>query len=152
MFIRDSLVVNAVRIGITVNGVERSVNISDNETIQSFIDKLKEIGVDASFNSTTGVFTVNLDTADINDYDNTGIVNALHLIGVNEGYTSDKLQIEKDVYKRQIFITAGNLMVNSVKFPSSLSTDSSPLCDLIICNARYRPSPVPIFLNFLAAE
>ena len=91
----ENLGVNAGRIGITVNGVERSVNISDNETIQSFIDKLKEIGVDASFNSTTGVFTVNLDTADINDYDNTGIVNALHLIGVNEGYTSDKLQIEK---------------------------------------------------------
>ena len=57
--------------------------------------------------------------------DSTGIVNALHLIGVNEGYTSDKLQIEKtetvyesadessllnelssgvDVYKRQLLL------------------------------------------------
>ena len=51
-----------------------------------------------------------------------------------------------------MLITAGSFIVNSVYSPSSLSTVSSPPCDLTICRAKYKPSPVPIFLNFFAAE
>ncbi len=87
--------VKAGNIGITVDGVERSITISENETIQSFRDKLEEIGVKSSYNENTGVFCIDIDKDAINDIDNTGIISALHLEGVNEGYTSDSLQTSK---------------------------------------------------------
>ncbi len=87
--------VKAGNIGVTNNGVTYSVNITDKDTIGSFIEKLKDIGVEASFNNATGIFSVNLSKNAITDTDNTGIVDALHIEGVNEGYTSNKLQIEK---------------------------------------------------------
>ena len=40
--------VKAGKIGVTVNGIERGIEITENDTIQTFIDKLKEIGVEAS--------------------------------------------------------------------------------------------------------
>lgn len=85
--------VKAGNIGVTVGGIERNLDITENDTIGSFIDKLKEIEVEASYNDKTGVFSVDLDKNAINDIGNTGIVDALHLDGVNEGYTSDALKI-----------------------------------------------------------
>lgn len=84
--------VKAGNIGVTVNGIERNITISENDTIKTFRDKLEEIGVKSSFNENTGVFCIDIDKDAINDIDNTGIVTALHLEGVNEGYTSDSLQ------------------------------------------------------------
>lgn len=87
-----NLGIKAGNIGVTVGGVERGITIEENETIKSFIDKLKEIGVNASFNENTGLFSVDIDAGDINDIDNTGIIDGLHLEGVNEGYESDALE------------------------------------------------------------
>ena len=88
----SSLGVKAGNIGVTVNGVERGVVIGENDTIADLIEKLQNIGVEASYNEQTGVFSMNVDAGAINDIDGTGIVDALHLEGVNEGYTSDHLQ------------------------------------------------------------
>ncbi|MEI3269709.1 MAG: flagellar filament capping protein FliD [Candidatus Gastranaerophilaceae bacterium] len=87
--------VKAGKIGVTVNGIERGIEITENDTIQTFIDKLKEIGVEASYNEKTGVFSIDIDAGAINDIDGTGIVDALHLQGVNEGYTSNSLNTSK---------------------------------------------------------
>ncbi|MCM1004581.1 MAG: flagellar filament capping protein FliD, partial [Candidatus Gastranaerophilales bacterium] len=90
-----SLGVKAGKIGVTVNGIERNVKIGNDETIQSFIEKLNNIGAKASYNENSGVFSINLSTSDIRDIDNTGIVKALHLQGVNEGYATNTLQTVK---------------------------------------------------------
>ena len=90
-----NLGVKAGNIGVNVNGVERGITITENDTISTFIEKLKNIGVEASFNEETGIFSINVDDDDINDIDGTGIVDALHLEGVNEGYTSNSLQTSK---------------------------------------------------------
>lgn len=84
--------VKAGNIGVNVNGIERGINITENDTIATFIEKLREIGAEASYNEKTGVFSVNISDGAINDIDNTGIVDALYLRGVNEGYTSNSLQ------------------------------------------------------------
>ena len=88
-----NLGVKAGRIGVTVDGVERGIELTDNDTIQTFVEKLNAIGVSASYNELTGVFFVDIDKNDINDIDNTGISDAFHFEGVNEGYTSDSLEI-----------------------------------------------------------
>ena len=90
-----NLGVKSGNIGVTVNGLEQNLYIADNDTIQTFIDKLNNLGVSASFNQDSGVFNMNIGINDINDKDNTGIIAALHLEGVNEGYQSDKLEITK---------------------------------------------------------
>ena len=87
-----SLGVKAGNIGVTVNGIERTVKIGNDETIQSFIEKMNNVGAKSSYNESTGIFNINISTSDIRDIGNTGIVNALHLKGVNEGYTSNVLQ------------------------------------------------------------
>ena len=88
-----NLGVNAGNIGVNVNGVERRISITETDTIGTFVEKLKNIGVEASYNEETGVFSLNTDDGAINDIDGTGIVSALHLSGVNEGYTSNSLKV-----------------------------------------------------------
>ena len=81
-------------IAIAIDGVEKGVFVSQDDTLASFISKLKNIGVDASYNDSTGVFNINVSVSDIKDYGNTGIIDQLHLVGVNEAYqSSNKLQI-----------------------------------------------------------
>ena len=87
-----NLGIKAGNIGVTVNGVERGITITENDTIQSFIDKLNAIGVNASYNEKTGLFSMDIDANDINDIDNTGVIQGFHLEGVNEGYESDSLK------------------------------------------------------------
>lgn len=82
-------------IGVTVNGVEHGINITENDTLSTFIEKLKNIGVNASFNEDSGIFSIDVSADAINDIDKTGIKDALHLSGVNEGYTSNSLQTSK---------------------------------------------------------
>ena len=86
-----NLGVKAGNIGVFVNGVERGITITENDTVQSFVDKLNNIGVNASYNEKTGLFSMDIDANAINDIDNTGIVDAFHLEGVNEGYESNSL-------------------------------------------------------------
>ena len=87
-----NLGVNAGKIGVNVGGIEHQISITENDTIATFIEKLNKVGVEANYNEKTGIFSMNLDNDAINDIDNTGIVSALHLEGVNKGYTSDGLQ------------------------------------------------------------
>lgn len=88
-----NLGVKTGNIGVKVNGIERGIEITDSDTISSFIEKLQNIGVNASFNDKTGIFSMDISANDINDIDKTGIVNAFKLSGVNEGYTSNSLKI-----------------------------------------------------------
>ncbi len=84
-------------IGVTVKGVEHGISITENDTLSTFIEKLKNIGVKASFNENSGIFSIDVSADAINDryegttVDKTGIKDALHLRGVNEGYKSDNL-------------------------------------------------------------
>ena len=84
-------------IGVTVNSVEHGISITENDTLSTFIEKLKNIGVNASFNEDSGIFSIDVSADAINDryegttVDKTGIKDALHLRGVNEGYKSDSL-------------------------------------------------------------
>jgi len=87
--------VNSGDIIVTVGDIEHGVSIEDTDTIATFIEKLKNIGVEASFNENTGVFSMNTSASDINDIGNTNIVDALHLEGVNEGYNTDQLLVSK---------------------------------------------------------
>lgn len=84
-------------IGVKVKGVEHGISITENDTLSTFIEKLKNIGVKASFNENSGIFSIDVSADAINDryegttVDKTGIKDALHLRGVNEGYKSDNL-------------------------------------------------------------
>ena len=85
-------------IGVCVDGIERRVNITENDTIGSFIQKLGNVGVNASFNEDSGIFTADISLTDIHDLNLTGIVDCLvdklHLKGVNEGYQTAQMQLE----------------------------------------------------------
>ena len=125
-----SLGVKAGNIGVTVNGIERRVKIGNDETIQSFIEKLNNIGAKASYNEGTGIFNVNLGTNDIRDIDNTGIVNALRLKGVNEGYTSNTLQkplIETITEKVNLNTKLYEVGIQSDKIQIASNTNSTPM-------------------------
>ncbi|MCM1004325.1 MAG: flagellar filament capping protein FliD, partial [Candidatus Gastranaerophilales bacterium] len=124
----ESLGVKAGKIGVTVNGIERNLKIGNDETIQSFIEKLNNIGAKASYNENSGVFSINLSTNDIRDIDNTGIVNALHLQGVNSGYTSTTLQTNKieTVYEQATLDTKlGELGIKAGRFHIKLREEDA---------------------------
>ena len=86
-------------IGVNVSGVSHTISITENDTISSFIEKLQNIGVEASYNEKSGVFSINLDDGCIDDTlavqedgsIGTGIVDVLHLSEVG-GYESTFLQ------------------------------------------------------------
>ena len=75
------------------NDIERIITLQSNDTIGTFLDKLNKIGIDASYDPTMGLFSINVDTDHINDIDNTGIIDALCLQNVNSGYSSDFLEL-----------------------------------------------------------
>ncbi len=83
--------VKAGNIGVTVDSTEHIISITENDTISSLITKLQNAGAEASFNEKTGVFSINLDNGAINDIDNTGIIDALHLESAS-GYKSTFLE------------------------------------------------------------
>ena len=89
-----NLGVKAGDIGVTVNGIKHGISITENDTISTFIEKLQNIGVKASYNEKTGIFSVDVSATAI-DEGTTDIVKALHLGGVNEGYTSKDLTTTK---------------------------------------------------------
>ena len=59
--------IKAGEIGIDNNGIYNIIQIEKNDTIESFIAKLHNIGVDATYNSKTGIFGINLDDGSIDD-------------------------------------------------------------------------------------
>ncbi len=87
-------------IGINNNGVYNIIGIEENDTISSFIAKLRDIGVDASYNPNTGIFGINLDNDCIDDTltvhkdgsVGTGILDVFHL-EEKGGYESTFLQV-----------------------------------------------------------
>lgn len=87
--------VRAGNISVTVDGIERGIEITNEDTIGSFAQKLKNVGVNAHFNEGTGIFSMDIGTTDIHDIDLTGVVDKLHLEGVNEGYQSGNLSQER---------------------------------------------------------
>ena len=119
------------------DGLQKGMRIDADDTIQSFIDKLKDIGVEASFNEKTSVFSVNVGAGDIMDIGNTGIIDALHLTGVNEGYTSEHLETKTvtetfnaaigSTYLHEIGVTNGTVIVeaNDATFTYNVTNTST---------------------------
>lgn len=117
-----NLGVKAGGIGVTVNGIKHGISITENDTISTFIEKLQNIGVKASYNEKTGIFSVDVSATAI-DEGNTDIVKALHLGGVNEGYTSKDLTTTKTdtVYSAatestkmsELGVKAGTITINA---------------------------------------
>lgn len=83
------------KIGVDVGGVERIINITKDETLDTFTKKLNDIGLKARYDLQSGRYFLDMSLSDIRDIDGTGIVNALHLKGVNEGYKSGLLQTKE---------------------------------------------------------
>lgn len=80
----------AGNIDVTVGDITRRINITDNDTISTFAQKLRDIGVTAGFDITTGKFSMNIGASAINEVDEankTNIVDALKLSDINYGYT-----------------------------------------------------------------
>ena len=131
--------VNEGRILVSVgdSGVQKQVRIEEGETIDSFIAKLEELGgdIDAQYDKEKGVFRVNLSASDIIDLDGTNIIGALHLTGVNEGYTSDQLQVEhtETVFDAAIGTTkfsdlgvnAGTITIQANEFEYDFTVDGN---------------------------
>lgn len=117
-----NLGVKAGNIGVTVNGIKHGISITENDTISTFIEKLQNIGVKASYNEKTGIFSVDVSATAI-DEGTTDIVKALHLGGVNEGYTSKDLTTTKTdtVYSAatestklsELGVKAGTITINA---------------------------------------
>ena len=95
-----SIGVRAGEIGVTVNGTKHTVTIGENDTIGDFINNLQQIGVGASYNENSGIFSISIDNDAIDDtltvHDDgtvgTGIVDALNLSEIG-GYESGNLEI-----------------------------------------------------------
>ena len=84
--------IQAGEIKFNIDGYERKIEIDDETTINDFIDKLYSIGIEASYNSTTGVFSMNASTSALT-LDETGVMAALHLSNVNYGYQTDRIDV-----------------------------------------------------------
>lgn len=110
-------------VGFKVNGVERVVQLKRDDTISSLVEKLREVGVDSNYNDKTGVFTINIDSNDINDIDSTGIIDAFGLEKVGGGYKSNNLQIDhtdtiysaatSDTLMSELGVKAGVVTINA---------------------------------------
>ena len=134
--------VKAGNIGVTVDSTEHIISITENDTISSLITKLQNAGAEASFNEKTGVFSINLDNGAINDIDNTGIIDALHLESAS-GYESTFLETSTsetivttatgDTKISELGeINAGNIIVNANDTSYTIGIDeNTTLQDLI---------------------
>ena len=134
--------VKAGNIGVTVDSTEHIISITENDTISSLITKLQNAGAEASFNEKTGVFSINLDNGAINDIDNTGIIDALHLESAS-GYESTFLETSTsetivttatgDTKISELReINAGNIIVNANDTSYTIGIDANTtLQDLI---------------------
>ena len=83
----SELGVNAGNIQVTVGGVGYTLAIENGETIDSFTNKLKDLGVNAAYLEMTGKFVMDIDSSALNA-GSTNLVNAFHLTNVNQGYST----------------------------------------------------------------
>ena len=115
--------INAGTIGVTSNGVQHGIALTESDTISTLLEKLRNVGIDANFNNNTGKFSIDVGVSDIVD-NGTNFKTALHLSGVNEGYkTNTSLVIEKeetefeiaknDTELGELRVTAGNLAISA---------------------------------------
>lgn len=127
-----SLGVKAGKIGVTVNGSERQIRLGNDETIQSFIQKLSNIGVNSDYDEVSGIFSLDLNTSAIRDIDNTGIIKALHLKNINSTYTTNTLktqitnttvqQATGDTKLSELGISSGKICLQHERASGSLTT------------------------------
>ena len=82
-------------IEINHDGVKSSIYVSTNETMDSFLGKLHEVGIEADFDNDTGIFSIGVSAEDINDIGNTNVLNKLKINSINYGYTGNQLKIEE---------------------------------------------------------
>lgn len=87
----SALGINTGTIKITKGDITRSFVIQSDDNIRSLINKFNGVGVDASYDVNTGIFSVDIDEGDISDVGRTGIINALGLENANKGYQSKDL-------------------------------------------------------------
>ena len=86
---------NPVRPGnivFEVDGFQRTVTVDESTTINDFINNLYSIGIDASYDDKTGVFSMNVGTNALKS-DATGVMANLHLTNVNTGYDTNKINV-----------------------------------------------------------
>ena len=82
----SDLGVNAGDFAVTVGGVEQTVTINDGDTIDDLVTKLKNYGVNAGYDESSGRFSMDIGSTEIRDVSGTNLVNAFHLQGINHGY------------------------------------------------------------------
>ena len=86
--------ITAGDIEIDHDDVTSRISISENETMSSFLEKLHNAGINANFDNSTGIFSIDVNVGDIRDIGNTNILNKLKISDINYGYTGDQLKIE----------------------------------------------------------
>lgn len=88
----NGLSVTSGRITFNVDGFQRYIDVDENSTLQTFINDLDSIGISASYNSSSGVFSINISNRDIVS-DTSGVMATLHLEDVNYGYRTNTIDI-----------------------------------------------------------
>ncbi len=87
--------VHAADITFSVDNHLRTISVDENSTIASFIDNLDSIGIAASYNESTGIFSINMATANTENAsiklvsDASGVMQAFNLQDVNTGYKTE---------------------------------------------------------------
>ena len=131
------------RLGVTAgeitvlapDGQQYQISIGTNDTIQNLVDKLAIYGVDASFNNSTGVFNIKLNSADIED-GTTGLKDALKLSDVEKGYiTNSQLMTTKEQFDttvptletiiEDLGVNSGQLTINTEAGEIHVDIDST---------------------------
>ena len=90
--------ITAGNITFSIDGNTRTVSVNEETTIGSFISSLESIGISASYNEETGIFSLGVSVQDNTSSlrissDATGVISALGLQDVNYGYDTGVIDI-----------------------------------------------------------
>ena len=107
---------------VNAAGKESIINISSNETIGSFAEKLKNAGASADYDESTGIFSLNLYGGSINDIGSTNVIEAFCLQDVGQTYaagtfytnTTETITVHATANTKlsELEVTNGSLHVN----------------------------------------
>ena len=144
--------VEAGNIGVTVDGIKYNVEITENDTIESFIDKLGKVGVSANYNESSGVFSMNIGINDIDDdidndgIDNTKIKEKLHLEGVKgyktqtnltyESVETDGANAKGDTKLNDLGVGNGEITIQANGAPYTITIDSNTTLDSFVADLK----------------
>lgn len=144
--------VEAGNIGVTVDGIKYNVEITENDTIESFIDKLGKVGVSANYNESSGVFSMNIGINDIDDdidndgIDNTKIKEKLHLEGVKgyktqtnltyESVVTDGANAKGDTKLNDLGVGNGEITIQANGAPYTITIDSNTTLDSFVADLK----------------